>query len=269
MLGFVARTAPRTDVTVEFAKPRDVRSTQDCFFYHVMDLPGVGLVGDHWDLRDTVDAYLGDFDFRGKRALDVGAASGFLTFEMEKRGATVVSFDIGEDSDWDIPPFWTGPSGFDLEMARAVKRASRERLLNAYWLAHRLLGSSARAFYGDIYALPEALGPFDVVVMGSVLLHLRDPFQALHSASRLSRDAVIVVDHNFESATPVMEFMPDLKAGVVDTWWRISDACMTAMLVATGFSPPTITRGEHRMVQGSPNGPFSLATYVARRLEAP
>jgi hypothetical protein len=34
-------------------------------------------------LRKTIDDYLGHFDFRGKRALDVGAASGF-TFEMEK-----------------------------------------------------------------------------------------------------------------------------------------------------------------------------------------
>jgi 2-polyprenyl-3-methyl-5-hydroxy-6-metoxy-1,4-benzoquinol methylase len=72
-----------------------VESAADCDFYHVMELPGVGRVGDQWDLRGTVDAYLGDFDFQGKRALDVGAASGFLTFEMEKRGASVVSFDLG------------------------------------------------------------------------------------------------------------------------------------------------------------------------------
>jgi predicted nicotinamide N-methyase len=38
-----------------------------------------------------VDPYLGNFDFVGKRVLDVGAASGFLTFEMEKRGAEVVA----------------------------------------------------------------------------------------------------------------------------------------------------------------------------------
>ena len=54
-----------------------------------MDLPGLKKVGKGWDLRRTIDAYLGHFDFRGKRALDVGTASGFLTFEMERRGSGV------------------------------------------------------------------------------------------------------------------------------------------------------------------------------------
>ena len=54
-----------------------------------MDLPGLKKVGKGWDLRKTIDAYLGHFDFRGKRALDVGTASGFLTFEMERRGSGV------------------------------------------------------------------------------------------------------------------------------------------------------------------------------------
>jgi SAM-dependent methyltransferase len=228
-----------------------------------MDLPGIGDVGGQWDLRQTIDAYLGGFDFRGKRALDVGAASGFLTFEMEKRGASVVSFDIGEDVDWDIAPY--SPFGFDVAQARASKREWRERLVNSYWLAHRVLGSSARVFYGDIYALPEGLGTFDVVVLGSVLLHLRDPFQALLSVSRLSRDSIIISDHHFESPTPVMEFVPDLKARIVDTWWRISERCMSAMLAAVGFDPPTITRADHLAVHDGVRQRIRLSTYVAHR----
>jgi 2-polyprenyl-3-methyl-5-hydroxy-6-metoxy-1,4-benzoquinol methylase len=73
-------------MTLRFESPRNVRDVAECAFYHYMDLPGIGQVGDHWDLRPTIDEYLGRFDFRGKRALDVGAASGYLTFEMEKRG---------------------------------------------------------------------------------------------------------------------------------------------------------------------------------------
>ena len=119
--------------------------------------------------------------------------------EVQLHPVAAGPLDLGEDADWDIVPF---PVGFKPAYAREAKRRSRERLLNGYWLAHRLLGSQARAFYGDIYALPAAgLGTFDVVVLGSVLLHLRDPFQALHSAARLSRDAVIVVDH-IEAPTP-------------------------------------------------------------------
>src|SRR5713226_1761530 len=68
-----------------FASPRRGVRKEDCAFYHVCDLPGAGQVGHHWDLRDTIDDYLGRYKFSGKTVLDVGTASGFLTFEMEKR----------------------------------------------------------------------------------------------------------------------------------------------------------------------------------------
>jgi hypothetical protein len=58
-----------------YATPRGV-TFEECYFYHHMDLPGVGEVGSGWDLRPTVDAYLGNLDFRGKRVLDVGAQAG-------------------------------------------------------------------------------------------------------------------------------------------------------------------------------------------------
>ena len=64
-----------------YAQPRTVAGVSECDFYHVMDLPDVGTVGGEWDLRQTVHDYLGRFPFQGKRVLDVGAASGFLTFE--------------------------------------------------------------------------------------------------------------------------------------------------------------------------------------------
>src|SRR4051812_37484330 len=90
-------TATSSAAPVQYETPQPVAGVGDCWFYHVMDLPGAGKVGGQWDLRGQVDEYLGGFDFRGKRVLDVGAASGFLTFEMEKRGADVVSFDMKDN----------------------------------------------------------------------------------------------------------------------------------------------------------------------------
>ena len=52
-----------------------------------MEIPGHGLVTGQWDLRGGVDDYLGKVAFAGQRVLEIGPASGFLTFEMEKRGA--------------------------------------------------------------------------------------------------------------------------------------------------------------------------------------
>lgn len=50
-----------------------------------MDVPGHGTIQGEWDLRGSVDKYLGHFDFTGKRVLDVGAASGILSFYIEKK----------------------------------------------------------------------------------------------------------------------------------------------------------------------------------------
>ena len=142
-----------------------------------MDLPGLKEVGIGWDLRETINEYLGGFDFRGKRALDVGTASGFLSFEMEKRGAEVVSFDMATSAQWQLVPFRA--KGFDYAQAQANMQTDVEPIRNAYWLAHRLLKSHARVFYGDIYNIPEEIGEFDVVFLGMVLPHLREPFYAL------------------------------------------------------------------------------------------
>jgi len=87
-----------------YAEPLDSSSPSECFFYHSMTLPDFGEIQGHWDLRDVAHAYLGNVEFAGKRVLDVGAASGFLTFEMEKRGAEVVSFDLDDGANWDVVP---------------------------------------------------------------------------------------------------------------------------------------------------------------------
>jgi hypothetical protein len=58
-----------------YAAPLTVERPEDCFFYHKINIPGLGDVGEQWDLRSSIDSYLGKFDFRGKRVLDMGRAS--------------------------------------------------------------------------------------------------------------------------------------------------------------------------------------------------
>ena len=70
-----------------FAAPLKVEDPADCYFYHTMEVPGHGLMTGEWDLRGAVDDYLGKVAFAGQRVLEIGPASGFLTFEMENRGA--------------------------------------------------------------------------------------------------------------------------------------------------------------------------------------
>jgi SAM-dependent methyltransferase len=244
-----------------YADPRLVRDIASCYFYHRMELPGVGLVGGQWDLRPTIDGYLAGFPFAGKRVLDVGAASGFPSFEMERRGADVVSFDMSPDGRWDIVPV----AGTDLDAAVGHKRESWKALTNAYWFAHAALRSRAKVFYGDIYRLPETLGIFDVAFLGSVLLHLQNPFEGLRSAARRTRDALIVTEPAYPAGGAQMEFVPT-RLGPSDTWWRLSEGSVTQMMDVLGFDIASVTRSRHTLVDEKNPQAFEFFSVVGRRV---
>src|SRR5262249_514123 len=157
-----------------FAQPRVVTDVRDCCFYHTMEIPGHGVVEGQWDLRRGVDKYLGNVAFAGKRVLDVGAASGFLTFHMESQGADLIPYDLAPEHSWDVVPF----AGIDLMEYLRERRETIRKLNNGYWFSHRAMASEAHMVHGTVYAIPEAIGTVDIATCG-ILLHLRDPFLAL------------------------------------------------------------------------------------------
>jgi hypothetical protein len=173
-----------------FAPERDGINLSECYFYHVTDLPGHGRVGGEWDLRGREAAYLGGVDFRGKRVLEVGTASGYLCRYMEGQGADVIGFDAAPEVGYDLVPF----AHLDVDGFRPETREHIRHLINAWWLARKLFGSKARAVYGNVYAIPAEVGPVDVATVCAVLLHLRDPFHALYNALRLARETAIVTE---------------------------------------------------------------------------
>ena len=77
-----------------YEPPRSVSSVDQCNFYHSTDILGVGLVEGQWDLRAGCGDYLGGYDFTGKRVLEIGPATGFLTFQVEKTAREVVAVVI-------------------------------------------------------------------------------------------------------------------------------------------------------------------------------
>lgn len=229
-----------------FATPREVTKVEDCNFYHTIDIPGYGLIEAEWDLRAGVDKYLGGVDLKGKRVLEVGTANGFLCFQMEQRGAEVVAYDLGENDRWDAVPY----AGFDAEKFMAERRGGQRRMNNGFWLAHRAFGSKARMVNGTVYAMPEAMGRFDVATFGSILLHLRDPFLALWNALRLTEETAIVTDLIFKrhmrvqmmSRKPVQIFLPQAeRQEPKDTWWALSPALVKQYLGTLGFEKTQTT----------------------------
>lgn len=261
-----------------FSSPRDVIDISDCYFYHVMDLPGYGEVGSEWDLRGGEEAYLGGVSFQGKRVLELGTASGYLCHYMEGKGAEVIGFDLPSERSWDLVPF----AGLDLSPLRVERRNHIERLKNGWWFAHRLFGSRAKVVYGNIYEVPEEIGLVDIATFGLILCHLRDPFQALHSALRLTPEVVVVTEWHPEqpvgsgqsmsvppgSASGLRRYLKRLliKTGVVSpgghhpgsmyfvpnpqgtdleaqisTWWSLSPEVICRFLGVLGFRDQVVT----------------------------
>jgi SAM-dependent methyltransferase len=238
---------PKSDLYIQ---PAVVKNLADCNFYHAVDLPGHGSVLGGWDLRHGIDRYLGFTSFEDKRVLDVGAATGFLSFHMEKRGAEVVSYDLSPEDRWDVVPF----AGTDVGQILTAVQGDLRRVRNSYWFCHRVFGSRNRVVYGTVYAIPTAIGPVDIATCGSILLHLRDPFLALQNVCRLTRETVIIADmvprrlmllwglgRCFGSCvTPLfgnrMRFLPDARnKGECGTWWYLSPQLVRDVLAVLGF----------------------------------
>ena len=247
-----------------FESPRVVTDIKECYFYHTMDIPGHGLVEGEWDLRDGVKEYLGKVDLRGKRVLELGTASGFLCFSMEKMGAEVVSYDLSDKHSWDLVPF----ADFDVKQYQSVWAGHIRRLNNGYWFNHRVLKSNAKVVYGSVYAVPEEIGPVDVSTFGCILLHVRDPFLALASALRLTKETVIITeegvpkDHSAKGSEACMQFIPDYRKGDPKaTWWRLSPQILMEFIGVLGFEKAEVTYHE----QKTKNGKAKLHTVVGQR----
>ena len=234
------------------AEPRYVDRLEDCFFYHAMELPGFGLIPAHWDLRGRFDDYIGGVNVSGKSVLDIGTATGFLSFESEKRGAArVVSFDQSDGAEQRFLPFKDKPYSRDRARWAQEYRVEIERWKNAYWLSHRLLKSRAEVFYGDVYTLPTELGEFDIAIVGSVLEHLSDPITALASIGRLTKERMIVVTPLLETGERIARF--EGRASVPDadfTWWTYSLGTYREVFGMLGFTIEKVSRASYYYMYG-------------------
>lgn len=202
-------------------------------WYHSIDVaPGVTTPG-VFDLRPIVDR-LPWPDVRDKRCLDVGTYDGFFAFELERRGAAeVVATDIGDHEQWDWPPHLRMRGPEYLRLAAGPKPGT------GFEIARSLLGSAARREQVSVYDLDaERLGRFDVVVCGSLLLHLRDPLRALAAIRSVCADRFL--------CTNTIDLRPSVRHpgrplvrldGVSDLcqWWLPNAEGHRQMLRAAGF----------------------------------
>ena len=212
-------------------------------WYHTIDVtPTVSTPG-WFDLRHALP--LIPFpDVRGKRCLDVGTWDGFYAYEMERRGAAeVVALDVADLSSIDYPPAVRAQPGFDPRFPGQQPRQA------GFHLLHELLDSKVTWVAGNIYDLdPAELGTFDVVVVGSLLVHLRDPVRALDAVRRVTGEWFVSVDYVHAPLEVVGWRRPwfELRGESVDfQWWLANTQGLRRLLDVAGFA---ITRQSPRFL---------------------
>jgi tRNA (mo5U34)-methyltransferase len=205
-----------------------------------MDLaPSVTTPG-WFDLRDVVDV-LPWPQVRGKRCLDIGTFDGFLAFEMERRGAAeVIAIDVEDHLKWDWPPDYR-EAGLPRDPGfSGPPKGSGLRL------AAELTGSKVEYHEMSIYELdPATIGTFDVVVCGSLLLHLRDPLRALEAVRAVTAGHFLSSEQIELWLTIVGRGRPLYKldgSGGFCQWWLPNAAGHRRMLYAAGFEVEQASR---------------------------
>jgi tRNA (mo5U34)-methyltransferase len=201
----------------------------------------------------------------------VGTYDGFLAFELERRGAAeVVATDLADPEQWDWPPrVRAGGVAFERALVGPRKGAGFE-------IARDLLGSRVGLEHISVYDLsPERVGEFDVVVCGSLLLHLRDPVGAIAAIRSLCRERFLCT--NQVDLRPWLyrkRPLARLDGGLTDLcqWWLPNPAAHRQMVRAGGFEIERESRlyaipfGQAHSTL--PSSPRRMATKLVRRLLA-
>lgn len=167
------------------------------------------------DLQARMEAFGVPRDLSGQTVLDVGAWTGWFSFEAERRGAEVLAVDC--------VPF------------------------EEFRMAHELLESKVRYEILDVEELaPSRIGMFDHVFFFGVLYHVRHPLLALENLCSVTRGTAYIESFVTDAADgaeralaakPTLEFYEtDELAGQIDNWFGPSLSCLGALCRSAGFA---------------------------------
>jgi tRNA (mo5U34)-methyltransferase len=201
-------------------------------WYHTVELrPGIETPG--WFDTRPVAATLPWPDLTGARCLDIGTFEGFWAREMDSRGAAeVVAIDILDPLAWDWP---VGSSTALIEDLEERKRGG-----DGFRFVGRALNSPVERRELSIYDLdPAVVGSFDLVYLGSLLLHLRDPIRALERVRSVCRPegrllVVDAIDRELTLRHP-RRAIAELDGVGRPWWWKPNLAGLAQMVSVGGF----------------------------------
>jgi len=244
-------------------RPSDESSTtaesalvENPVWYHTIELPGGVVTPGLVDLRQVAAKVLPG-NLNGARVLDIGTFDGFWAFELERRGATVVAIDLDEVAEAQIPPNQRArveaeSTMFGVELGRGFR------------LAAGLTGSQVQRVNCSVLELDrDAIGgEVDLAFMGALLIHLRDPVQALERIRDVLRPNGELLQ--LETVSLRLSLMhprqPVARLHTLETrfnWWLPNAATLEGYLQTAGFTDIR-RRGMHRPPQQPPMGNWFL-----------
>ena len=208
-------------------------------------------------------------DLSGMSVLDIGTGSGWFATWFEQHGADVTITDarglcdldiFGRDHYPDLASEKTTPDRV-LSDGRPVYHSSCSK---GFWIMKDILGLKAEFVNARVYDIcPELFGgrKFDLVFMGSVLMHLRDPIGGLMAAHRVCKHRFIATSYMLppesEQTVTLMQALLETRKDLVDcvSWWVPNRRGLAYWLEAAGFEKFDIDRQVHLTV----DEPFAVA----------
>jgi tRNA (mo5U34)-methyltransferase len=259
------------------------------YWYHTIDL-GEGLVTPGvYDYRHCLEAFCFPESLRGMKVLDIGAATGFFSFEFEKRGGTVVSTELSSLLDIDKFPGETMEQTLrkleammpahstysDQQCQQLFQIEQLEQFYQCFLVApfdfcRRRLNSLATRRFSTIYDLsPEVLGvdQFDLVFLGDVLLHTVYPLKALATVANLCSGTLILSQGlaDLPENRPALLYVGGETPGSDEiSWWWPNYAFFEQILRKLGFRQVEL-KGYHRGIVRPGGGSFNRAVIHASR----
>ncbi len=199
-------------------------------WYHTIDLGNGVVTPGYYDHTPILHHYALPERLDGKRVLDIACFDGFWSFEFERRGAAeVVALDVATASEIDLP--W--------RTRATMSQQDLDRKFGAgFALAHAVLGSKVRHVHCNVYDLtPEMFGMFDLVHVGDLLLHLRDPMGALMKVRSVVKGEallsdVIYPDLDRHDGLPIVQYNGGAGENI---WWRLGANALSKMIYDAGF----------------------------------
>jgi tRNA (mo5U34)-methyltransferase len=249
----LSRLAPknRSRVTLKYSGTYDLsefqsESKKQDYWYHSFYFDNGFVQHGDYDIGQDVGDYGFPQNMENISVLDIGTGSGWFATFFEQSGANVTTTDARGYCDFDVfgrdryPPATSDNTAPDLVTLRG-QPLYFSPVSKGFWIMKNILRLRAEYLNARAYEIcPELFGgrKFDLVFMGSILMHLRDPIGALMAAHSVCKKQLIATTYmlpdDSKETEPVMRLWEGGDGGGV-SWWVPNRKCLIQWLSAAGF----------------------------------